>query len=327
MPRFLLCAVVALIASAPRAGILAQRPAGTAPASPQISVDEFARIADDVASGRTVPNDFALSWTRVDAMKAQGGNELVPFTVTIEPPPPAGRPLTLFWRVIARTGAAPGSTVYQSASVVPAVSSGPSPLRVSRAFLAPAGDYDVIVVVRESAAADSPNAARTAALSRPVTVPDFWNGGLTTSSVMLASRLDPLPAPVARQLPLEHPYSLGGLELVPAWEASFTRKAEVLPFFLIYNAGLDAANKPDLLIEYRFYTVGDQQALFNTAQPQELNGRTLPPQFDPATYQLQAGEGFPLASFPPGRYRLEMTITDRVARQSIVRDVMFSITQ
>ena len=301
------------------------RPAASPEIPPPVDSAPLAAIADEVAAGRPAPQDFALTWTRCDAMKAQGSKQLMAFTVTYDPAQVAGRPLTLYWRVVANSGAAPAATVLQGSSAVPAASPATSPARVTRGFIVPAGQYQLIVVAREAAPAGGP--AKAAALTQAVTVPDFWNGDLTTSSVILSDRLDPVPTPATRPTALERPYVMGGLELVPAWDAAFTRKSEISPFFLVYNAKLDAANKPDVLIEYRFFGQGPSGEVHaNTAEAQTLNARTLPPQFDPATYQLQGGQSFPLTSFTPGRYRLEITITDRVAKTSIVRDIPFSIT-
>ena len=43
------------------------------------------------------------------------------------------------------------------------------------------------------------------------------------------------------------------MEIVPALDTKFTKKAELSTFLLIYNAKTDAANKPDVSVEYNFY--------------------------------------------------------------------------
>ena len=84
-------------------------------------------------------------------------------------------------------------------------------------------------------------------------MPDLWNGELTTSSVIVAERIDPLPAPLTPQQQAERPYALGTMEIVPALDTKFTKKAELSTFLLIYNAKTDSANKPDVTVEYNFY--------------------------------------------------------------------------
>ena len=84
-------------------------------------------------------------------------------------------------------------------------------------------------------------------------MPDFWNDELNTSSVIVAQRIDPLPAPLTPQQQAERPYALGAMEIVPALDTKFTKKAELSTFMLIYNPKIDRANKPDVSVEYNFY--------------------------------------------------------------------------
>jgi len=137
-----------------------------------------------------------------------------------------------------------------------------------------------------------------------------------------------LPAPLTPQQAADRPYAaLGTMEITPDLETKFTKKGELSTFMLIYNAKVDSANKPDIVVEYNFYakqTGGEK--FFNKTNPQNLNGQTLPPQFDfAAGHQLQAGQAVPLASFPEGEYRLEIKVTDKLANKTLTRDVNFSV--
>jgi hypothetical protein len=169
-------------------------------------------------------------------------------------------------------------------------------------------------------------------IKETVNVPDLWNDELNTSSIIVAERIDPLPAPLTPQQTIDRPYALGAMEIVPAAPANkFTKKDELQPFLLIYNAKTDGANKPDVTVEFNFYSKeagGDPQGkFFNKTRPQELNAQTLPPQFDfAAGHQLQSGQAVPLASFPEGDYRLEIIVTDKIANKTVKRDVNFSVS-
>ena len=50
--------------------------------------------------------------------------------------------------------------------------------------------------------------AKAGVIKQTVTVPDFWNGELATSSVIIAQRIDPLPAPLTSQQQIERPYAM-----------------------------------------------------------------------------------------------------------------------
>jgi hypothetical protein len=162
-----------------------------------------------------------------------------------------------------------------------------------------------------------------------VTVPDFWSADLSTSSVIIAQRIEPLNAPLSPNEQVERPYALGMMEIVPAFELKFSKKSELSTFMLIYNPKTDAMNKPDVTVEYNFYVKpsGAPEKFFNKTNPQALNATTLPPAFDMTLgHQLQTGQAVPLASFPDGDYRLEIKVTDKLANKSLTRDINFTVT-
>jgi hypothetical protein len=145
--------------------------------------------------------------------------------------------------------------------------------------------------------------------------------------VFVAERIDPLPAPLTPQQQSERPYALGTIEIVPAVDTSFNKGEELQTFLLIYNARTDKDNKPDISVEFNFYTTqAGAEKFFNKTSPQNLNGQTLPPGFDfAAGHQLQAGQAVPLTSFPEGEYRLEIKVTDKLAEKTVTRNVNFKV--
>ena len=71
---------------------------------------------------------------------------------------------------------------------------------------------------------------------------------------------------------------------------------------LIYNAKTDAANKPDVSVEYNFYAKqAGAEKFFNKTNPQSLNAQTLPPQFDFAAGPPAAERPGRAAGLVPGR--------------------------
>jgi hypothetical protein len=160
-----------------------------------------------------------------------------------------------------------------------------------------------------------------------VTVPDFWNGELTTSTIMVADKIDTAKQ-LAPEEQREHPYVLGGAEITPAVDHKFSKSEELLVLFQIYNPAPDENGKPNVTVEYEFHKKdGDAEKLFNKMNPQEFNASTLPPNFDPkADHQVAAGWGVPLSTFPPGEYRLHIKVKDNKAAKEITRDVNFSVS-
>jgi hypothetical protein len=314
------------------------------------------KVVDDVANGQSANNDLGIAWVHEDVLKAQGNKQYVPFTVQFDPSKVSGSTVAFYWRVVAKGAAAAPVTdpkdnkkkdenkksnyAYEDITFVP-VQAGQSPTRVSRSFTVAAGSYDVFVVVKEPTPDKAPKNApppKMSVLKQAVTIPDYWNGELNTSSVILTQRIDPLPAPLTPAQQADRPYALGMMEIVPVLETKFTKKSELSVFMLIYNPKVDANNKPDVTVEYNFCQVaaGSEpkagepckagEKFFNKTNPQNLNAQTLPPQFDMAAgHQLQSGQAVSLAPFPEGQYRLEIKVTDKVANKSLTRDVNFSV--
>src|SRR5260221_4863357 len=133
-------------------------------------------------------------------------------------------------------------------------------------------------------------------------VTDFWNGDLATTRLLVASRIGPLPAPLTPQQQVDRPYALGAMEILPTFDTKFSKKSELSTFMLIYNPKVDAANKPDVTVEYNFYQrqAGQPEKFFNKTNPQNPNAQTLPPQFDlPAGHQPHSRPAVPSGPFPP----------------------------
>src|SRR4051812_9895457 len=315
-------------------------------------IQGIVKIVDSIAAGQPAPNDLGLTWIREDVLKAQGNKEYVPFTVSIDPSKVSGS-VALYWRVVSKDAAAAAPPpaakddkkkddkdkdkkdaaskfAYEDIAFIP-VTAGTTPLKISRSFTVSAGNYDVFVVAKEATPekpAKNAPPQKMSVMKQAVTIPDFWNGELATSSVIIASRIDPLPAPLTSEQQADRPYALGQMEIQPAFESKFGKKAELSTFMLIYNPKVDSANKPDVTVEYNFYQKpsGQPEKFFNKTAPQSLNAQTLPPNFDfAAGHQLQSGQAVPLASFPEGDYRLEIKVTDKIANKTLTRDVNFSV--
>jgi hypothetical protein len=192
----------------------------------------------------------------------------------------------------------------------------------------PAGEYDVYVAIKEpTPEKKGTEPPKASVVKKTLTVPDFWNDELNTSTIFIAERIDPLPTPLTPQQQAERPYALGSMEIIPAAATRFPKSGELSTFLLIYNAKVDAQNKPDVSVEFNFYTKqAAGEKFFNKTDAQQLNAQTLPPQFDIAAgHQLQSGQAVPLASFPEGDYRLEIKVTDKIANKSVTRDVNFTV--
>jgi hypothetical protein len=298
-------------------------------------------LADAAARNDSVPSDFPVEWHN-DFLKAQTGT-FVPFIVSIGPAR-LNSPALLYVRAAPRashdpegsrasrrTAAAGGDfTSYPFEEVYP-VDLAPArdhPVRVARGLSLAPGEYDVIVVVRERERDDDRGRKRMAAvLRRPLIVPDFTSGELTTSSVIVADRLTVLPEPTSAGELQERPYVIAGRDIHPVVDRVFSRSEELVVVFLVYNPFVTRDKHFDLEVEYHFFRQsGNGETYFNRTEPQRFNPVSLGPHYDPSAGQpVMAGQGVPLVGFDAGDYRLVIKVTDRVSGRWLAREVTFTI--
>ena len=305
------------------------------------------RFADEAMTGHAV-SDFAIAW-RNDFFKAQTGT-FVPFTVTIDRSGLTAANALMYVRAARRAaGTSQGRDVavrYPFDVIFPVALNAPAgqPVRITRGFAVAPGDYDVYVALRERPAdpMNSDRRLKGAVLKQPLTVPDFWTGTLATSTVMLADRIDEV-SPVSGDDLLERPYVIGTNEIHPAPTTSFRRDRELIVVFLIYNPAVSTDKNFDIEVNYHLFrrdgaapaeTASDAEShpparagerYVTRTPPQRFMPSVMGDGFNPAIGPILAGQGILLSSFQEGEYRLGITVTDLASRQSLTRDVTFSV--
>jgi len=200
------------------------------------------------------------------------------------------------------------------------------PARLSRAFQAEGGEYDVYIGVKERNPADKKK-PKMAVSRQTLSVPDYWTKEFSTSSLVVAEKVGTTAAVLTADQQRENPYTIGNLQIVPKVGTKFVKTEELAVYFQIYNAALDSAGKPDVVIEGFFYqkNANGEKKIFNT-DPSAMNASTLPAQFDIQKNPLPGGGAWGLSSFPAGDFRVEFKITDKVSGQTLTRSVAFSVS-
>ena len=296
--------------------------------------DAIIALADAAMSGRRSPSDFAMEW-RNDYLKAQPGT-FVPFTVSVDPSIRSTPGALMYVRVVDRT-ASPANkrrqgpvVAYEAIFPVDLDDATAQPLRIRRGFAVRPGSYTVYVVLRERPP-DLPerrNEKRKAAvLVQLLDVPDFWTNELTTSTVILADKVEPLAAKVPPSRLEEDPYVVGNSRIYPSSSAAFRRERELIVVFLIYNQLVGSDKHFDIQVDYHLYRKNREGERYVTrTNPQRFTPSLMGPNYDPASGQpVLAGQGILLSEFETGEYRLGITVTDLLARKSVSRDVTFTV--
>ena len=308
-------------------------------------------LVERAMAGRRVASDFRMEW-RHDFLKASPGT-FVPFTITLDPAALTARHALMYVRVVRR--GSPSSTpasqegrgearfAFDAIFPVDLGSEPAQSMRVTRGFAVPPGDYQVLVAVRERPADPldpAPRELKAGVLSTDLRVPDFWTGELTTSTIMLADRIEVLPQPIPADQAFERPYVIGQNDVHVAAGRTFRRDRELIVVFVIYNPALTDSRHFDLQVDYHVFQRGPGgdggapggpparpgERYVTRTNPQRLNRAQLGSAVDPAAgHPVLAGQGILLSAFEEGEYRLGITVTDLVSRTTVTRDVTFRV--
>ncbi len=292
-------------------------------------IETIVKMVDAAMAGQPAPSDVQIKIAPV-FLKSQEARNFVPFTIEMTGIPQ--KDAVLYIRVVDPT-AKPDEKKkkveypWDDVHFVPAAQLTGSPVRLNRVFMAKPGTYDVYIMAKERLADKAPKntVVKSGLLKTSVTVPDLATE-FTTSSILVADKVNMLTAPLSMDEARERPFAFGTQELEPAADMEFTKAEELSIFFQVYNPGLNAGGKPDLTLEYNFLRKeGAEDKFFNKTNPQAINESNLPPQFDPAKFPVPGGITVPLKSFPEGEYRLEIKITDKTSNKVLTQNVKFNV--
>jgi hypothetical protein len=294
----------------------------------QQEIEQVVKLVDGVMAGQPAPTDIQMVITPY-FLKSQETRTFVPFVLDVKGAPAAD--VAMYIRVVD-----PGRQARPQGEEG-RISLGRHSLRARRAGVgrvAPRvcthpGTTDVSrVAMKERLPEKAPRGqvAKLGLMKQEIVVPDFQNGEISTSSVLVTDKVNMLTAPLSPEESRERPFVFGAQELMPAADMDFAKGEELSIFFQVYNAGLDPAGKPNIVMEYEFHKKeGDAEKFFNKTNPQAINASNLPPQFDPAKFPVPGGISVPLASFGEGQYRLAVKISDKVSGKVLTRDVNFTV--
>jgi len=330
--RRAMAVVVALVMTATFAAAQqAQQQAPKRNKQEQQELERIVKAVDDVMAGQPAPADSTIALEPF-FFRAADNKMFVPMVLTITNAPKTDSVMLIR---IAPAGATFNPKErkkveypWEDAHFLTAAHVTGEPARLTRGFMAPAGTYDLYIALKERLPEKAPKnaVAKTTVHKSSITVPDFFNGELSISSIMVVDKVNNLTAPLTPLEARERPLVFGATEIVPVSDMEFKKSEEFNLNFQIYNAGLDANGKPDLVLEYEFFRAdGAEEKPFNKTNPQTVNASNIPPNYDASKFPLPGGIGIPLTSFPEGSYRLAMKITDKVSGKVLTKDMKFTV--
>ena len=301
---------------------------------------------------------LTLKWDSAHFIKGQNG-VYVPFTLTFDPASIRTSDVSIYVRAVEKNRLPPGRRGVDAAAA-PAAGSKPAashraapkyawdnvhflqkPVdgRITRAIALPPGDYELFVAVKErsvsptSAVSNPPGCpSREPAFCRhAVLAPDFNKAELQTSSVILASTVEPVSGQLSPAEQEANPYVFGPMRIVPSRDGRFAKTNELQVIFWVYGASATVSREAGRdLIDFNFYlkSAGRRGEVFQQdgAAGVERQDR-CPPEFNIAAgHQLPGSLVVGLTPFPAGDYRLEIKVTDKPSGKVVTQNVTFTVT-
>jgi GWxTD domain-containing protein len=146
-----------------------------------------------------------------------------------------------------------------------------------------------------------------------VRVPQYEEGALNASSLILADKIEPVPS---NQVGLGQ-FVFGSYKVRPRLSHTFTNAENLGIFMQLYNLKTD-----DVLLEtsvsatYRL--LRDKQQIWSSVE----NSGSIRREGE----QVTLNHRLPLAAFAPGHYTLEIKVQDNISHQIVIRSADFEIT-
>jgi GWxTD domain-containing protein len=178
------------------------------------------------------------------------------------------------------------------------------------------GLYRLDVVVKDV------NGDKTGIFSRSYTVPDFGDEKLTSSTLILADQMEPVPA---REVGTGN-FVIGTNKVRPKVRpadgkpASFTKKEKVNFWLQVYNLGVDQkTNKPSATVEYQVVNTATNQHVLDFTESTAQMGNV--------GEQVTLGKSLQLSQLDPGVYQVTIKVNDQISKQTISPTAKFAVQQ
>jgi hypothetical protein len=145
---------------------------------------------------------------------------------------------------------------------------------------------------------------------QPLKVPDFGAEELTLSPLLVLKDVQEVPADPKDPLAA---FQLGTTKLVPRFGNTFTTQDSVVLLGFIYGGKLDGATgKPSLAASFTILKDGQPVA---KAPEQTYDASPTGPSVGPV----------PLMTYKPGKYVVQMNVTDKVAKKDYKSEATFEV--
>jgi GWxTD domain-containing protein len=179
------------------------------------------------------------------------------------------------------------------------------------------GRYRVDIAIK-----DVNNPDHIGTWAQGITVPKYDDDRLAASSLILAKKMEKV---ASKEIGTGN-FIIGNTKLLPAVEptqatpASFKQNQSLNFWMQVYNLGIDDASKKNsAVIHYQIIDLATNKPIFEKDESTKQLGASA------SSDQLTLSKSVPLASVPPGKYQVKVSIDDSVSKQQIAQTVPFNV--
>ena len=146
-----------------------------------------------------------------------------------------------------------------------------------------------------------------------VRVRRFEDEELAASSLILATKIEPLPTSRVGS----GPFVIGSSKVRPSVDSRFFNQSEMGIYLVVYNLGLaEKGGKPEAQIQYKI--LKDGKTVMSVSE-------SVPEDYPNTRSRLTIQKKLPLGQLEPGRYSLQVEVTDQIKSATLNPSASFEV--
>ncbi|MBZ5554026.1 MAG: GWxTD domain-containing protein [Acidobacteriia bacterium] len=146
-------------------------------------------------------------------------------------------------------------------------------------------------------------------------IPSFNDEKLESSTLILADKIEKIPSKLVGS---DQQFVIGSMKVRPSVNVTFDRQQNLGIYLQVYNLAVDEqTNRPSVQVEYTITNDKDKSQVLNYVEtPEKVEG---------ASSQMTIEKLMRLDTLPPGKYNVQIKVSDNISKQTIVPTATFEV--
>ncbi|MBZ5535710.1 MAG: GWxTD domain-containing protein [Acidobacteriia bacterium] len=171
------------------------------------------------------------------------------------------------------------------------------------------GLYKIDLVLRDV------NSGNLGSYTTRLRIPSFNDEKLESSTLILADKIEKIPSKLVGS---DQQFVIGSMKVRPSVSVTFDRQQNLGIYLQVYNLAVDEqTNRPSVQVEYTITNDKDKSQVLNYVEtPEKVEGQSS---------QMTIEKLMRLDSLQPGKYSVQIKISDNISKQTIVPTATFEV--